>query len=63
MSCAIVVLGSPNDENGKLLPIAISRCEKAFSEYVRIGECKILCTGGFGQHSNLTTLYATHSLA
>ena len=56
MSCAIVVLGSPNDENGNLLPIAISRCEKAFSEYVRMGKCRILCTGGFGEHFNLTTL-------
>ena len=56
MSCAIVVLGSPNDENGNLLPIAISRCEKALSEYIRMGECKILCTGGFGKHFNSTLL-------
>lgn len=56
MNSAIVVLGSPNDDNGNLLPIAISRCKKAFSEYARLGECKILCTGGFGQHFNSTAV-------
>ncbi|KAF7765111.1 hypothetical protein PCIT_b1259 [Pseudoalteromonas citrea] len=56
MSCAIIVLGSPNDENGNLLPIALSRSEKALSEYNRIGDCKILCTGGFGQHFNSTNI-------
>jgi uncharacterized SAM-binding protein YcdF (DUF218 family) len=56
MSSVIIVLGSPNDDNGNLLPIAISRCEKALLEYNRIDECKILCTGGFGQHFNVTTL-------
>jgi len=56
MSCAIVVLGSPNDQHGGLLPIAISRCETAFSQYLKMGECKILCTGGFGQNFNLTAL-------
>ena len=54
MTCAIIVLGSPNDPLGNLLPIAISRCEKALQEYYRIGDCKILCTGGFGQYFNVT---------
>ncbi len=54
MSSAIVVLGSPNDENGGLFPIAISRCERALWEFKRAGACKILCTGGYGQHFNAT---------
>lgn len=54
MSSAIVVLGSPNDKNGVLLPIAISRCERALWEFERLGGCKILCTGGFGDHFNTT---------
>jgi len=56
MSCAIIILGSPNDDNGSLLPIALSRSEKALAEYNRIGDCKILCTGGFGQHFNSTNV-------
>lgn len=56
MAYAIIVLGSPNDQLGNLLPIAISRCEIALQEYHRIGDCKILCTGGFGQHFNVTNM-------
>jgi len=56
MNCAIVVLGSPNDVNGNLLPIALSRSEKALSEYNSVGDCKILCTGGFGLHFNSTNI-------
>ena len=54
MSCAIVILGSPNDEDGNLLPIAISRAETALEAYKKVGQCKLLCTGGFGEHFNLT---------
>ena len=56
MSCAIVILGSPNDINGNLLPIAISRAEAALVEYKRAGNCKLLCTGGFGKQFNLTNI-------
>jgi uncharacterized SAM-binding protein YcdF (DUF218 family) len=56
MSCAIVVLGSPNDENGNLLPIALSRCEKVLSEFKKNSNYKVLCTGGFGQHFNSTQI-------
>ena len=52
MNTAIIILGSPNDKDGNLLPIAISRCEKALSEYHRLADCKILCTGGFGEQFN-----------
>jgi len=55
MNGAIIVLGSPNDEEGALLPIAISRCERAFSEFQKHPDFKILCTGGYGEHFNLTS--------
>jgi uncharacterized SAM-binding protein YcdF (DUF218 family) len=54
MSCAIVILGSPNDKDGNLLPIAISRAEAALVEYKKRGSCKLLCTGGFGKQFNST---------
>jgi len=54
MSCAIVILGSPNDKDGNLLHIAISRAEAALVEYKKMGDCKLLCTGGFGEQFNST---------
>jgi uncharacterized SAM-binding protein YcdF (DUF218 family) len=54
MSCAIIILGSPNDEKGHLLTTAISRCEMALREYSKLSDCKILCTGGFGPNFNAT---------
>ncbi len=56
MTCAIVVLGSPNDKHGNLLPIATSRAQAAFAQYNKMSECKILCTGGFGEHFNITII-------
>lgn len=56
MSCAIVILGSPNDKHGKLLSIAISRAEAALAEYNKTRDCKLLCTGGFGEHFNSTNI-------
>jgi uncharacterized SAM-binding protein YcdF (DUF218 family) len=56
MSCAIVILGSPNDSNGNLLPIAISRAEAALIEYKKTNNCKFLCTGGFGESFNVTDI-------
>jgi len=54
MNTAIVILGSPNDEKGKLLSIAIERCEQAFIEHQKIPLAKLLCTGGFGEQFNTT---------
>lgn len=51
---AIIVLGAPNDQYGKLSDISVSRCEKAFSELESKGKAKIICTGGFGEHFNQT---------
>ncbi len=51
---AIVVLGSPNDDEGNLSSIAIERCEQALHEYRRVSGAKILPTGGWGAHFNTT---------
>jgi uncharacterized SAM-binding protein YcdF (DUF218 family) len=56
MSRVIVILGSPNDKHGNLLPIAISRADAALAEYNKTSDCKLLCTGGFGDHFNLTNI-------
>jgi len=56
MSCAIVILGSPNDKHGNLLSIAISRAEAALAAYNKTNDFKLLCTGGFGEHFNLTNI-------
>lgn len=51
---AIVVLGNTNDENGILSPIASERCDRAAEEYRRHPDAKIITTGGWGNHFNLT---------
>lgn len=51
---AIVILGSPNDRNGQLSAIALSRCEKAIAVLEDNPTAKIICTGGFGEHFNQT---------
>ncbi len=52
----IVILGAPNDEQGKLSSIAVGRAERGYGEYtrLRIAGWKILLTGGFGAHFNTT---------
>ncbi|MEN8249799.1 MAG: YdcF family protein [Bacteroidota bacterium] len=50
----IIVLGSPNDEQGNLSTIAQSRCDKAVEEFKKHPEYKIICTGGMGEHFNNT---------
>ncbi len=54
----LVILGSPNDANGKLLPFALSRCCTAFFKYQELIDaghiCRVICTGGFGEHFNTT---------
>lgn len=49
MNTVIIVLGAPNDKNGNLSSIAIS-----LTEYKKNKNCKVLCTGGFGEHFNIT---------
>ncbi|ABZ77954.1 protein of unknown function DUF218 [Shewanella halifaxensis HAW-EB4] len=55
MSRVIIVLGSPNDDQGKLSDIALSRCQAALATYQKQPQSKLLLTGGFGAHFNQTT--------
>src|SRR5689334_6629384 len=52
----IVILGSPNDAQGKLSKMGQGRVGKGYEEYVRLSPMhwKILLTGGFGPHFNTT---------
>ena len=56
MNTAIVILGSPNDEQGNLFSIALERCRQALIEYKKRPNAKLLCTGGFGEHFNNTDI-------
>jgi len=51
---AIVVLGAPNDADGKLSAIALERCQQALIEYSQHPDACILPTGGWGEHFNTT---------
>ena len=51
---AIVLLGGPNSDKGELSDIVKSRCQTAFEYHLNYPELKILCTGGFGAHFNVT---------
>lgn len=48
----IVVLGSPNTEDGELYSAAKGRCAVALDEYRQRAGWKLLLTGGFGDHFN-----------
>lgn len=50
----IVVLGSPNDAQGKLMSVALERCSKALIEYKENLKYAVLPTGGWGEHFNTT---------
>lgn len=48
----IVLLGAPNEPDGKLSSIAIERCEQAINAHAANPSYRILPTGGFGKHFN-----------
>ena len=50
----IIVLGSPNANDGTLSSIAQSRADTAITEYKSRCGCKIIVTGGYGRHFNTT---------
>ncbi len=54
MKKIIILLGSPNDENGVLSQIARDRIDCAYNLYTHNDNIQILCTGGFGEHFNVT---------
>ena len=61
----IIVLGSPNDRQGNLSPIALSRLKVAKDLY-QAERSLVLCTGGFGPNFNVSkyphALYAKRFL-
>ena len=56
MSGLIVVLGSPNSEEGELHSVAHERCRLALDEYASRTGWKLLLAGGYGAHFNTTQL-------
>jgi len=52
-SHVIIILGSPNTNEGVLLPMALGRLNKAITLY-KEKISKIIITGGFGHHFNTT---------
>ncbi len=51
----IVVLGSPNDQEGNILEIGRSRLEKSLEVLQDNPDSAVIVTGGFGEHFNTTT--------
>ncbi|UCE42934.1 MAG: YdcF family protein [Candidatus Aminicenantes bacterium] len=66
MDGIIIILGSPNDDQGNLSEMATGRLAQGLAEFRRHKGYKILCTGGFGEHFNTTdkphALYAIRHL-
>ncbi|MEC4725691.1 YdcF family protein [Shewanella sp. D64] len=56
MNTAMVILGAPNDSEGNLSVIALSRCEAALTEFIKRPTLKVICTGGVGAHFNTTSI-------
>ena len=50
----ILVLGSPNDDDGNLSKMALARAKAALITYQKHPECKLLLTGGYGPGFNRT---------
>ncbi len=55
-SLVIVVLGSPNDPQGRLYSVARERCHLAALLAGANPAAKLLLTGGFGEHFNTAPL-------
>lgn len=54
-NAVIIILGSYNNEQGKLSKIAKSRLNKGSEEYKKHKNYKIILTGGYGEHFNPTS--------
>lgn len=50
----IIILGSPNSNDGDLYYVARQRCEQGIQEHLNHPSWKIVLTGGFGEHFNTT---------
>ena len=53
-STVIVLLGAPNEPDGTLSTVARERCDQAVFEHRRNPDLRILPTGGFGEHFNVS---------
>lgn len=60
MEKIILLLGSPNNAKGELSQIAMDRISCAYDIYKSNDDIKLLCTGGFGKHFNITNLPHAH---
>lgn len=56
MKNILLVLGAPNDKKGNLSRIALDRLNYAFELYLYNKNMRFLCTGGFGEQFNTTSL-------
>lgn len=54
MKYIILLLGAPNDEQGRLSQMAQDRIDCAYNLYANNEHMTFLCTGGYGQHFNTT---------
>lgn len=60
----IIILGSPNDDDGRLPAMALGRVTLGYQLYQerRTAGWQLLVTGGFGDHFNRTALPHAHYL-
>lgn len=58
----LIVLGSPNDDQGRLHSVGVERCEAALRLHRDNPDWKLLLTGGFGAHFNTTARPHAHYL-
>lgn len=58
----LIVLGSPNDEQGRLHSVALERCEAALRFHHEHPQWRLLLTGGYGPHFNTTNKPHAHYL-
>jgi uncharacterized SAM-binding protein YcdF (DUF218 family) len=57
----IIILGSPNADDGALPAMALGRVALGYARHCELG-WPLLLTGGFGEHFNRTTLPHAHYL-
>lgn len=61
MNSVIIVLGAPNDDQGNLSEIALSRCQEALRIHKTQPQSKLLMTGGFGEFNQTDMPHAYYS--
>lgn len=61
ISGLIIILGAPNDDQGRLSPMALGRVALGYARHCDLG-WPLLLTGGVGAHFNRTALPHAHYL-